>query len=325
MVLSPALMDYAENIWRRFPEAFIALGLPQLEDLFELNEGSWCYRVVDTRAEKVVEIVLPRRKAQELEDVADSSEAEEMQNHAPWPTVSKAAQMSREAPTKVSKQQGVVDKLAARMGKLKLDVNNLRKNIQESVSREVQAQASHMHDGQPRHPRAKSEHQMPHAGFLEALGRTGKRRNEANEEGEGREEKSSPTESVVSWTSSLAARRGFNVGTMDLHAVSQNRDRGCVKRAPKFDHKYAPDDGESDGANLRIQDHDLKKGDKVRSMKGPRERSVSELERVEAADLGEAESSMGVTASQPSVASEASSPGAELSRLARRRRTASLT
>lgn len=63
MGLSPELWGYAENIWRRFPTEFISLGSPDLEDFFELVDGgTWCTRVVDTKSEKVIEIVLPRRE-----------------------------------------------------------------------------------------------------------------------------------------------------------------------------------------------------------------------------------------------------------------------
>jgi len=62
MGLSPELQGYAENIWRRFPEVFISLGSPDVEDVFELHgEGKWSHRVIDTTSEKVIEIVLCRR------------------------------------------------------------------------------------------------------------------------------------------------------------------------------------------------------------------------------------------------------------------------
>jgi len=62
MGLSAELQGYAENIWRRFPEVFISLGSPDVEDFFELKEsGSWSHSIVDTLSEKVIEIVLPRR------------------------------------------------------------------------------------------------------------------------------------------------------------------------------------------------------------------------------------------------------------------------
>jgi len=65
MGLSPELQGYAENIWRRFPEVFISLGSPDVEDVFELHgEGGWSHRVIDTRSEKVIEIVLCRRDAE---------------------------------------------------------------------------------------------------------------------------------------------------------------------------------------------------------------------------------------------------------------------
>mmetsp|Transcript_28000 Transcript_28000/g.63374 ORF Transcript_28000/g.63374 Transcript_28000/m.63374 type:complete len:283 (-) Transcript_28000:95-943(-) len=62
MGLSYELQEYAENLWRRFPEEFILLGSPQLEDVFELNvrgRGKRC--LADARSKLVVQIVLPKK------------------------------------------------------------------------------------------------------------------------------------------------------------------------------------------------------------------------------------------------------------------------
>jgi len=62
MGLCPELQGYAENIWRRFPELFISLGSPDVEENFELQDrGAGYQRVVHTSSKSVFEIVLPRR------------------------------------------------------------------------------------------------------------------------------------------------------------------------------------------------------------------------------------------------------------------------
>lgn len=64
MALPVALQVYAENIWRRFPEEFLALGCPHLEDAFDLSFMS--RQIVDTQGSRKVEIVLPRRDPQSV-------------------------------------------------------------------------------------------------------------------------------------------------------------------------------------------------------------------------------------------------------------------
>eukprot|EP00927_Polykrikos_kofoidii_P005912 TRINITY_DN12377_c0_g1_i1.p1 TRINITY_DN12377_c0_g1~~TRINITY_DN12377_c0_g1_i1.p1 ORF type:complete len:810 (+),score=133.77 TRINITY_DN12377_c0_g1_i1:90-2519(+) len=62
LVVSPELQGYAENIWRRFPEVFISLGSPDVEDYYDLGEDtSWYHKVTQTKSQKVIEIILPRR------------------------------------------------------------------------------------------------------------------------------------------------------------------------------------------------------------------------------------------------------------------------
>jgi hypothetical protein len=347
MGLSPALVGYAENIWRRFPEAFIALGVPQLEDLFELNEGSWCYRVVDTRAEKVVEIVLPRRKQQDEES---PSEGERVPHPSSWLDAPKDVPTSTEMTVSSSSRRA-----GALRKELAAKVSNLRKSIKDCVSQEIQSQ---LREARPLNPRARLRNQVPNlleaqhhflaqpSGVQELASRSmtgglcvGSRA--AHEEGEGREETISPTESVVSWTSSLAARRGVNICSMDLSVV-RNKDSGCVKRAPLLDRSFAPI-STADASDRLHQDIDFKKGDKVRVTKESRARGrlavvleprwyglvqveleddgykgqvktflPAELELVEATDAESATLEL----------SEASSPGSELQRAARRRRGA---
>jgi len=71
MGLSAELLQYAENVWRRFPEVFVSLGSPYFEEYFELYEdGSWHQRVIDTDTEKIIEIRLPRRIFHSEEEVS---------------------------------------------------------------------------------------------------------------------------------------------------------------------------------------------------------------------------------------------------------------
>jgi hypothetical protein len=56
MGLPEGLQVYAENIFRRFPEEFIALGCPRLEDDFSLQSST--RRITDMGSSKSLEIVL---------------------------------------------------------------------------------------------------------------------------------------------------------------------------------------------------------------------------------------------------------------------------
>lgn len=61
MGLPLELVPYAENFYRRFPEEFIALGMPGLEEAFDLRpNGTWSRRVLETPTEKTVEITIRR-------------------------------------------------------------------------------------------------------------------------------------------------------------------------------------------------------------------------------------------------------------------------
>eukprot|EP00929_Paragymnodinium_shiwhaense_P006810 TRINITY_DN110775_c0_g1_i1.p1 TRINITY_DN110775_c0_g1~~TRINITY_DN110775_c0_g1_i1.p1 ORF type:complete len:411 (+),score=96.44 TRINITY_DN110775_c0_g1_i1:84-1316(+) len=62
MCLPPELMAYAENIYRRFPEEFFALGCPGLEEIFDLRpHGGSMVRVMhETSVDKTVSITLRR-------------------------------------------------------------------------------------------------------------------------------------------------------------------------------------------------------------------------------------------------------------------------
>lgn len=61
MTLPYELLQYAENFYRRFPEEFIALGAPGLEEIYDLRPHSTLTRrIQDTPNEKSVEITLRR-------------------------------------------------------------------------------------------------------------------------------------------------------------------------------------------------------------------------------------------------------------------------
>lgn len=64
MSLPPHLLVYAENIYRRFPEEFTALGKPGLEDVFDLRpEGPRLCRITETPLQKSVEVTIWRWNA----------------------------------------------------------------------------------------------------------------------------------------------------------------------------------------------------------------------------------------------------------------------
>jgi len=59
--LPPELLPFAENFYRRFPEEFVALGAPGLEQIFDLRiEGTRSRRISDNPTEKTVEITIRR-------------------------------------------------------------------------------------------------------------------------------------------------------------------------------------------------------------------------------------------------------------------------
>lgn len=61
------LLVYAENFYRRFPEEFLALGAPGLEEIFDLRpHGTRSRRISETPAEKTVEITIRRWQAPSL-------------------------------------------------------------------------------------------------------------------------------------------------------------------------------------------------------------------------------------------------------------------
>mmetsp|Transcript_70729 Transcript_70729/g.204923 ORF Transcript_70729/g.204923 Transcript_70729/m.204923 type:complete len:327 (+) Transcript_70729:91-1071(+) len=64
MGLPAELLTYAENLYRRFPEEFMALGMPGLENVFDLRpSGSWSRSIKESPTEKTVEITIRRWNA----------------------------------------------------------------------------------------------------------------------------------------------------------------------------------------------------------------------------------------------------------------------
>lgn len=67
MGLPHELLQFAENLYRRFPEEFVALGAPGLEQVYDLrSNGSRTRRISETPAEKTVEITLRRWQAPQI-------------------------------------------------------------------------------------------------------------------------------------------------------------------------------------------------------------------------------------------------------------------
>lgn len=61
MGLPADLLPYAENFFRRFPEEFVALGMPGLEEVFDLRpNGTWTRHIDETPMEKRIEITIRR-------------------------------------------------------------------------------------------------------------------------------------------------------------------------------------------------------------------------------------------------------------------------
>lgn len=61
MGLPHELLPFAENFYRRFPEEFVALGMPGLEQVFDLRpDGSRSRKISETNTEKKVEITIRR-------------------------------------------------------------------------------------------------------------------------------------------------------------------------------------------------------------------------------------------------------------------------
>lgn len=61
MVLPHELLPFAENLYRRFPEEFMALGMPGLEQIYDLRtNGSRSRKMSESPTEKTVEITMRR-------------------------------------------------------------------------------------------------------------------------------------------------------------------------------------------------------------------------------------------------------------------------
>lgn len=225
MVLSLELQSYAENIWRRFPEEFISLGAPTLENDFDMDEpGVWCHRVVDTASERLVEIKLPRRtsyldrdSASDLDD--EDGEGNFLQSESDGDDARKS--LYREHQLKVR----------SRLQNIKSQVAQLSFHLHERVSREVRSQL-----------RGEAGESSGRMGPLQLEPLPLKRRpcgsgaevcdsSVSSEKGE--VSSVSPTSSVTS----LAARRGLHFPTM---CAASKRGSGqsnpeSVRRMPHLD------------------------------------------------------------------------------------------
>jgi len=61
MALPREFAQYAENLYRRFPEEFLALGAPGLEEIYDLRpNGTWTRSIQETPMEKIIEVKLQR-------------------------------------------------------------------------------------------------------------------------------------------------------------------------------------------------------------------------------------------------------------------------
>lgn len=225
MGLSPELQGYAENIWRRFPEEFISLGAPHLEEDFELHQsGSWRHRVVDTKSEKVIEIVLPRREKPLVYQIEEGED---------W------GDMSDEEFNVEEDELFCKNGLLYDLDRLGCAVNQLSESLVESVSREVRVQMNK----ELRHEYLRNglQSQPVDHGTPETIPRlwdseVPPRLWEAEVFSSPHEIGDSPSSSV---TSSLAARRGWNLTAVQTRHLRKNSSPESVKRMPHLDRLHA--------------------------------------------------------------------------------------
>jgi len=73
MSLPRELLHYAENLYRRFPEEFLALGAPGLEEVYDLRPtGTWMRSIQETPSEKIVDVKLQRWQRSQHPQIAPS-------------------------------------------------------------------------------------------------------------------------------------------------------------------------------------------------------------------------------------------------------------
>lgn len=242
MGLAPELLDYAENIWRRFPEVFISLGSPDVEDLYELKQpGSWSHSIIDTLSEKVIEIVLPRRgrvagdyeaaPAQGVHHTPHVDDDDEEDDEAALPSDKDVDDDDEDcntlsaglfSPTSSSQPHSpgtlVCDlDIDLQVEHISRELSHLASTLEECVSREVCAQLAHGFSGLFQSP----DHLMNE--------KVGKVRQVAQQLVHGR-----PLAA-----SALAARRGFRLFAVEAKGL---RRLGCVMRMEEACREEAPPD-----------------------------------------------------------------------------------
>ena len=83
MPLSEELLQLAANIYRRFPEEFVALGAPELQESFDPDEALHC--VVENQLGKSVVVRVPRRRRPGVADIAGHAFGGPLAPSAPGP------------------------------------------------------------------------------------------------------------------------------------------------------------------------------------------------------------------------------------------------
>mmetsp|Transcript_23194 Transcript_23194/g.52188 ORF Transcript_23194/g.52188 Transcript_23194/m.52188 type:complete len:277 (+) Transcript_23194:92-922(+) len=151
MVLPPELHIYAENILRRFPEEFMVLGAPNLEEIYDLRpNGTWSRKMVESSAEKTIEITLrrwPTPAAAYPQAMMGGYMPVPMQAPAPWPAAMAAAARyptgatAPSVPPVQSSAQGLDDQAAERLGRLENALLALKPQIEAIVAKQMQPQA----------------------------------------------------------------------------------------------------------------------------------------------------------------------------------------
>lgn len=224
MGLSPELQGYAENIWRRFPAEFISLGAPHLEEDFELHQsGSWRHRVVDTKSEKVIEIVLPRREKPSVYQIEDGEDWGDMTDEE----------------FDVEEEEVFCNKgLLEELNRLGSAVNQLSDSLVESVSREVRVQMNkelrdeYLRNGLQSQPVHAVTDPIPRLWDAEAPPILSEAEAFLTPHGAG----DSPCSSI---TSSLAARRGLSLSPVLTRHLRKMTSPESVKRMPHLDRLQA--------------------------------------------------------------------------------------
>ncbi|OLP84476.1 hypothetical protein AK812_SmicGene34655 [Symbiodinium microadriaticum] len=146
MVLPPELQVYAENILRRFPEEFMVLGAPNLEEIYDLRpNGTWSRKMVESSAEKTIEITLRRWQspAPAYPQAAMGGYMPLQMQAQPWPAAMAAAARASAgvaAPAQPPMYQApsIDDQAAERLGRLENALLALKPQIEAIVAKQLQ-------------------------------------------------------------------------------------------------------------------------------------------------------------------------------------------